>query len=245
MSKLHISLAAETITHIGPFPITNTLIITWLVMVALLSFTLVINLRLSKIPGKLQTIVELIVGGLYSLFETVTGKNTKTFFPLLATIFLLVLAANWVELLPGMNSIKINITENNHIESIPILRAPSTDLNFTLALALVSVFSIQWYGVKTLGVSYLGKFFNFRNPLGFFVGILDIISEFARVISFAFRLFGNIFAGEVLLTVIAFLIPLIAPLPFLALELFVGLIQAVVFSMLTAVFLNLATLKHQ
>lgn len=244
MNELHISLAAEKVTHIGPFPITNTLIITWLVMLALFIFSLFVNRRLSRIPDKLQITVELIIGGLYSLFETVTGKHTKTFFPLVASIFLLVLAANWTELLPGMNSIKINIVKDHNLESIPLLRAPSTDLNFTLALAIVAVFFTQWYGIKTLGVSYLGKFFNFTNPVGFFVGILEIISELARVVSFAFRLFGNIFAGEVLLTVVVFLIPLIAPLPFLALELFVGLIQAVVFSMLTAVFLNVATTRH-
>lgn len=245
MNELHISLAAETVTHIGPFPITNTLIITWLVMSILVIFSLIVYSRLSRIPGTLQTLVELLIGGLYSLFETVTRKNTKTFFPVVATIFLLVLAANWTELLPGMNSIKINIIENHHVEAIPILRAPSTDLNFTLGLALSAVFFIQWYGIKTLGASsYLSKFFNLRSPVGFFVGILEIISEMARVVSFAFRLFGNIFAGEVLLTVVAFLMPLIAPLPFLALELFVGLIQAVVFSMLTAVFLNVATTKH-
>lgn len=244
MSDIHISLAAETITHIGPLPITNTLVITWLVMLVLLIFTLVVNLRLSKIPDKFQIAAELIIGALYSLFETVTGKNTKTFFPLVATIFLLVLMANWTELLPGLSSIRIKIAENHDIVSIPVLRSPSADLNFTLALALVSIFFVQWFGIKALGVSYLGKFFDLRSPVNFIVGILEIISEFARIISFAFRLFGNIFAGEVLLIVVAFLIPLIAPLPFLALELFIGLIQAFVFSMLTAVFLNLATAGH-
>jgi F-type H+-transporting ATPase subunit a len=245
MNEIHISLPAEVITHIGFLPITNTLIITWFVMFVLILFALTVNLSLkAKTPGKLQIIAEMLIGGLFSFFSAINGKHTKTFFPLLATIFIVVLAANWTELIPGMHAININILEGSHHESIPILRAPSTDLNFTLALALISVFSIQWFGIKNLGGDYIKKFINFSSPAGFFVGILEIISEISRIISFAFRLFGNIFAGEVLLTVIAFLIPLFAPIPFLALELFVGLVQALVFSMLTAVFLNVAVSKH-
>lgn len=244
MSDIHISLAAETIIHIGPLPITNTLLITWLVMGAMIISAAIVSSRIAKIPDKLQTIVELVVGGLYSFFQSINGEKTKTFFPLTATIFFFILFTNLTELLPGMNSITVNISQNHHHESVPLLRAPSTDLNFTLALAIVAVFFIQWYGLKNLGLGYIGKFINLRSPAEFFVGILEIISEVSRIISFAFRLFGNIFAGEVLLTVIAFLIPLIAPLPFLALELFVGFVQALVFSMLTAVFLNVAVAKH-
>lgn len=244
MGKIHISLAAEEITRIGFLPITNTLIITWLVMAVLICLSILIKSKIAKSPGMLQTGAEMVIGGLYSFFETINGNKTKTFFPLIATIFLFVLFANWIELLPGINSIKINIGDHGYVESIPILRAPSTDLNFTLALALISVFFIQFYGIKNLGLKYVKKFINISGPADFFVGLLEIISEGSRIISFAFRLFGNIFAGEVLLTVIAFLIPVIAPLPFMALELFVGLVQALVFSMLTAVFLNVATAEH-
>jgi F-type H+-transporting ATPase subunit a len=239
MKEIHISLPPETIAHIGPLSITNTLIITWLVMLILIVLALIVNHKLSRLPGKLQTIVELTIGGLYSFFKPINGNNTKTFFPLLATIFILVLASNWIGLLPGMNSITFH--------HVPILRAPSTDLNFTLALAIISVFTIQWFGIKKLGGSYIKKFINFSSPAGFFVGILEIISEISRIISFAFRLFGNIFAGEVLLTVIAFILPvqlLVGQLPFIGLEIFVGLVQALVFSMLTAVFLNVAVSEH-
>jgi F-type H+-transporting ATPase subunit a len=236
MNSIHISLKAEAIAHIGTLPITNTLIITWLVMAVLIAFSLIVFFRISKKPDKLQTIAELVIGGLYSFFETINGKKTKSFFPLVATIFLFVLFSNLTEIIPGMNSIFIN--------HVPILRAPSADLNFTLALALISVLFIQYQGIKSLGIKYLGKFISFSGPGNFFVGMLELISEVSRVISFSFRLFGNIFAGEVLLTVVAFLIPLFAPLPFLALELFVGFIQALVFSMLTAVFLDVATAKH-
>ena len=239
MKEIHISLPAETIAKIGPLPITNSLIITWIVMVFLISLSIIVNSKIKKYPGRLQTIVELIIGGLFSFFRAINGEHTKTFFPLLATIFIFVLASNWVGLLPGLNSITYN--------HIPILRAPSTDLNFTMALAIISVSTIQWFGIKNLGSTYIKKFINFSSPANFFVGILEIISEISRVISFAFRLFGNIFAGEVLLTVVAFILPtylLFGQLPFLGLEIFVGLVQALVFSMLTAVFLNVAISEH-
>lgn len=128
---------------------------------------------------------------------------------------------------------------------IPIFRAATADLNTTIALALISVGMTQFYGLRFLGASYLTKFFNFKQgPIFTFVGFLELISEFSKIISFAFRLFGNIFAGEVLLAVIAFLVPVIAPMPFLGLEIFVGMVQALVFSMLTLVFINMATDSH-
>ena len=127
---------------------------------------------------------------------------------------------------------------------IPYLRAGTADLNTTLALALVSMFLVQFFGIKHLGLSYFKKFFDFSNPINAYVGILELISEFAKVVSFAFRLFGNIFAGEVLLAVIGFLVPVIAPMPFYGLELFVGFVQALVFSILSLVFYNMATFGH-
>ena len=131
-----------------------------------------------------------------------------------------------------------------HTTAVPILRPGTADLNTTLALAIISVLLTQVFGVKALGLSYFKKFINFSNPIMTFVGFLEIISEFAKIISFAFRLFGNIFAGEVLLVVISALIPLIAPMPFYGLELFVGFIQALVFAMLSLVFFNMATQSH-
>jgi F-type H+-transporting ATPase subunit a len=131
------------------------------------------------------------------------------------------------------------------IMTIPLLRGNNADLNATLALALVSVVMIQIYGVQFLGFkTYISKFLNFKDPIYFVLGILEIVSEVSKVISFAFRLFGNIFAGEVLLTIVAFLVPVLASFPFLMLEVFVGLVQALVFSMLTSVFLSLAVSHH-
>lgn len=138
------------------------------------------------------------------------------------------------------------VEESEHEEKtfIPIFRAGTADLNTTIALAIISVVVTQIIGFKYLSIGYLKKYFDFSNPLMFFVGILELILEFAKIISFAFRLFGNIFAGEVLIAVILFLVPVIAPMPFYGLEIFVGFIQALVFSMLSLVFFNMATISH-
>ena len=128
---------------------------------------------------------------------------------------------------------------------IPILRPGTADLNTTLALAIFSIAVTQVFGIYYLHAGYFSKFINFSSPIMFFVGILELISEFAKIISFAFRLFGNIFAGEVLLVVMAFLAPLVVPMPFYGLEIFVGFIQALVFSLLSLVFFNMATQSHE
>jgi F-type H+-transporting ATPase subunit a len=138
-----------------------------------------------------------------------------------------------------------NLKKHAESEFIPIFRAGTADLNTTIALALVSMVVVQGFGFKYLGLGYLKKFFNFKNPIFTFVGILELISEIAKIISFAFRLFGNIFAGEVLLVVIASLIPILVPIPFLGLEIFVGLVQALVFTMLSIVFMSMATHAHE
>ena len=137
-------------------------------------------------------------------------------------------------------------SEDGHTTTklVPVLRPGTADLNTTLALAIISVLATQIFGVTYLQLGYFKKFINFSSPIMFFVGILELISEFAKIISFAFRLFGNIFAGEVLLVVMAFLLPIIVPMPFYGLELFVGFIQALVFSLLSLVFFNMATESH-
>lgn len=242
MPALHISITAEKIFTIGGvLPVTNSLLTSWIVMAMLVIFSLFATRNLSMIPGNLQSIAEMIVDGIYSLFETVLHEKVTMFFPLLATLFIFIITMNWVELLPGVGTIGIRTMEAGHEQFLPLFRPGTADLNMTLALAAIAVIIIQYYGLKSLGAAYLKRFINFKNPIYFFVGILELMGEFTRVISFAFRLFGNIFAGDVLLTVIAFLIPILVPLPFLGLELFVGFIQALVFSMLTAAFLAQAT----
>jgi F-type H+-transporting ATPase subunit a len=133
---------------------------------------------------------------------------------------------------------------------VPLFRSANADLNTTIGLALVSVAATQYFGFQALGLSYLKKFFNFSGPnimfkgINAFVGILELLSEFIKILSFSFRLFGNIFAGEVLLIVVGFLVAFLASLPFMFLELFVGVVQALIFAMLSLVFFMMATMHH-
>src|SRR3990167_797052 len=237
MAPIHISLKAENISYLLGIPISNSLITTWLVMIFLILLSMITYSKLTLIPGYLQLVMEMLIGGLHSLFKEILEDEVDKYFPYLITIFIFIIFLNWSGILPGVGTIGIYVEEE---EFIPFFRAGTADLNMTFALALLTVIYVQYAGISSLGIKYLSKFFNITNPLNFVVGILELISEISRVISFAFRLFGNIFAGEVLLTVIGFLVPLLAPIPFLGLELFVGFIQALVFAMLSAVFFTLA-----
>lgn len=245
---MNISLAAEPLFHIGTFPVTNTLLMAWAVIVFLAVIAFFVNKRMRLIPRGLQNVVEFVLEGLYNLVDSVTHdrKQTKKFFPLVATIFLFVILSNWIEVVPGLGTIGLKEMHNGHPIIVPFIRSASADLNVTLAIAVISVFSTQVFGIAALGFfKYAGKFINFHGPIEFFTGILELISEVAKMISFSFRLFGNIFAGEVLLAVVSFLVPYIVPLPFLFLEIFVGFVQALVFSMLTLVFLKMAVTSHE
>ncbi len=244
---MDISLTPETIFHFGSFPITNTFLITLIISAIIIVTSLFLKKNLKIIPTGFQNIIEYILESFLNLIDSVTHdrEQTKKFFPLVVTIFIFIILSNWVELVPGLGTIGINVAKNGHSSFIPFIRSSSADLNVTLAIALISVFSAQFMGIAAIGaVKYAGKFFvnPFRKPyfIGTFVGVLELISEVAKVISFSFRLFGNIFAGEVLLLVMLELVPYFVPVPFLFLELFVGFIQALVFAMLTLVFLKIA-----
>lgn len=391
---MHISLAAEKLFSIGPFPVTNTLLTSWIVIILLVVLGFLATRKMREVPKGIQNFFEAIIESLLNLIENVTAdrKQAIKFLPLVVTIFLFIITANWMGLLPGVGTIgfyeeetevhaeeasgeRLDETGHGEIESIasseesaagheniineaadltieeepalaettsedhlietstetaseaedqdpvaehtekvitneiidptivgsgdeedeiptyaattesetnqkveyeevivpseevvevtveetatgeveeheaafvPIFRAANSDLNVTLALAIISVFAAQIFGIGALGFfKYSKKFFNFTNPINFFVGILELIGEISKMISFSFRLFGNIFAGEVLLVVIAVLVPFIAPLPFYFLEIFVGFIQALVFAMLTLVFLKMAVTSHE
>lgn len=241
---MHISFSPEKLIEIKGVPITNSLVMAWLAMAVLIGLALLVSRKPKLIPGKLQNLAEAILDGLLSFMTTITGdkEKTKKFFPFVTTLFAFILASNWMGILPGVGSIGFFEGHGEEEVFVPLFRSTNSDLNMTLALGLISVLSIQIFGVATLGFfSHLSKFISFKSPISFFFGILESVAEVSKVISFSFRLFGNIFAGEVLLMVIFFLLPLIAPLPFLFLEVFVGFIQALVFSMLTLVFLTVAT----
>jgi F-type H+-transporting ATPase subunit a len=248
---MEISLVPEVITYIGGFPITNTFLMTILISTIIIVGSLVLNKKNSLIPSGFQNLIEFVLEGLLNLVNGVTGdkKQTMRFFPIVATIFIFVILSNWIELVPGLGTIGINQIHHGEEIFVPIIRSPSADLNMTAAIAIFVVISAQFMGITAIGVKkYAGKFFisPFKKPyfIGAFVGLLEIISEFAKIISFSFRLFGNIFAGEVLLLVMLSLVPLFIPLPFLFLEIFVGFIQALVFAMLTLVFFKMATEAH-
>lgn len=239
---VHISLRAEELFRVGSFPVTNALLTSTLVVVILSLIVIAARRRFSLIPAKVQNFAELVMEQLLGLMDTVFGdrKKSEKYFPLVATIFLFVLFSNWLGLFPGIGSVVVRGGENT-----PLLRSPASDLNFTLALAIITVVTVNIVGIVAIGFfSYASKFFNFANPIQFFIGMLEFVSEIAKMISFSFRLFGNVFAGEVLLTIITFLVPYLVPAPFLFLETFVGFIQAFIFAMLAIVFITIATTEH-
>lgn len=244
---MEISLAAETVTHIGSFPVTNTLIASVLTLALWAGIALSIKRRaVALVPHGLQNLVEFIIESLLKLIDGVTGDRSlsKRFFPIVATIFLFVVTSNWIGLLPGFGTIGVYEEIHGKTVLVPFFRSVNADLNFTLGLAIVSVIGTQVFGIAVLGFfKYWKKFFinPLRNPIMSAVGLLELFGEVAKMVSFSFRLFGNVFAGEVLLLVIASLLPFIAPLPFYFLELFVGFIQGFIFAVLTLVFLRVAT----
>jgi len=244
---MEISLAAEKIFYIGSFPVTNAMIMSWFASAILIVLALLASRTMTLVPKGIQNFFEMIVEFLFNMVNEVIGnrEQTKKYFPLIATIFLFIITNNWLGLLPGVGTIKINTIHNGHEIAVPLLRSGNADLNTTLAIALVTMLAVQLFGILAIGIFKYGKkFFNFKNPIYTMVGFLELLGEFSRMISFTFRLFGNIFAGEVLLTIVAFLVPYIAPLPFFGLELFVGMIQALVFSMLALVFIKMAITDH-
>lgn len=253
---------------IGGFPVSNTLLCTWISIIALVALFYFGSRRRALIPSGIQNVVEVLVEFLLGLVEGVAGKEKgKKFFPLVATFFLFILVSNLLDIFPGVDTIgQFNsaaaqshavfgflLFGNVSNQIVPWIRPATADLNLTFAMALVSVIVTQIFGFYTLGVKeHIGKFFNIKALLKFnfggfvefFVGVLELIGEVTRVISFAFRLFGNIFAGSIVLAVFAFLLPFVSDVIFIPFEIFVAFVQALVFSLLTLVFLQIATTSH-
>lgn len=238
-----ISLRAEKVFSISGYPVTNAVLLAVLVFVILVTLAIILNKKLKMVPGAIQSIAEIFFEGALGLMDSVLGnrKASEKYFPIVFTIFLFVLCSNWLGLFPGVGSIVLR--EGGH--TTPLFRSPASDLNFTLSLALIAVTFVNAFGVAATSLkTRLSVFFNLKGPIDFFIGVLELISEFAKIISFSFRLFGNVFAGEVLLAVMAFLAPYALPLPFMFLEIFVGFIQAFIFGMLTLVFIGTAIVSH-
>ncbi len=234
----HISIIPQTLLNIGNFPITNTLLTSWAVLILLCLFSIAFSFKIKEIPGRIQIGIEMFVDGFVNFLETIGGNRETAvrFFPFVATLFLFVLTANWFGILPGVGNVGFFHEDG---EFVSLFRSVNSDLNMTLALSIMTVLVSHIAGLVYVGIRrHIGKFLNFKSPIYFFTGVLEIIGEISKIISLSFRLFGNVFAGEVLLVIISFLIPYIAPIPFLGMEIFVGLIQALIFSVLAMLALS-------
>ncbi len=237
---LNISLQPEYVAAILGFRVTNSLLTS--VLVTVLIILTAFLLRFVPRPRAfLHRAAKYLIYQFLKLSEMVVGdkKRARAVMPLAATFFIFIVFANLLALIPGfLGSFFVETAAGR----VPLLRSPNSDLNTTLALALISVFATQGFSLRYLGGRlYLRRFFDFRSPMRLFMGFFEVISESVKVLSFSFRLFGNIFAGEVLLLVLAFLAPYLVPIPFMILEIFVGIIQAFIFSMLTLSFIKTAS----
>ncbi|MFA6908655.1 MAG: F0F1 ATP synthase subunit A [Patescibacteria group bacterium] len=261
-----ITLFAEPIFHIGSFTVTNTLLNSWVVVIGLVVLAVLIGKKVKKVPSKVQGVAEMIINKSLELADTVTSDRKKTLkiFPIVFALFLFILLNNWLGMFPGVGSIGFIESHEGAKTFVPYFRGGTADFNTTFALALFTVIGSNVFGVITVGVmKYLNKFINYKgiaeiprkvlkeptilvvNPIKFFVGIIEIIGEIAKVASLSFRLFGNIFAGEVLLASIAVIFAFALPIPFMFLEIIVGLIQALIFSMLTLVYFSVASTAEE
>lgn len=247
---MHIGIASETIFNIGEFAVTNTLLTSWLVLLVILVLAFIISRNIKAVPGRIQALTEIILEKFMGFMETFAGSKelVRKFLPVVATIFFFVLFSNWMGTLPGFESIGFHRFEDGHEVFVPLFRTVNSDLNMTIALAFIIVIGSHIVGFSTIGAKHhTGKFIvnPLKSPIKSFVGFLEIIGELSRVVSLSFRLFGNIFAGSVLMLIISFLAPYIIPIPFLGLEVFVGFIQALVISVLAMMFFSSATHVHE
>lgn len=256
------TLYAEPIFHIGEFAVTNSLFNSLLAIILVLWLALSLKKKLALVPGKLQGMMEILVDWFLGIFDAVTGdrKRSLRFAPFILTFFFFVLINNWLGLLPGVGSIGQVVSEHGELVFIPYLRGATADLNTTLALATIGVVLSHILGVLAVGWwNYLNRFVNIKafleipkkvmkdpaillvNPIKAFVGLIEIIGELAKIASLSFRLFGNIFAGEVLLASMSAIFAFGLPLPFMFLEVIVGLIQALIFAILVMIYVSIAT----
>lgn len=258
------TLYAEPIAHIGGFTITNALLTSWVAVlfIAVVAFTL--RAKLKEIPSGIQNVFEAILEGALNLCDQVTGdrKISIAVFPLAFCVFLFILVNNWLGLLP-LGGLGIMHQGEHGVAFIPFLRSGTADINTTLGLAIMAVVAANVFGIISVGAwKAFNKYINIRGfgkifthvrkdptvlvvaPVNFFVGVLELVGEFAKVASLSFRLFGNIFAGEVLLLAMSAILPYVLPVPFLFLEIFVGLIQSLIFAILILVYFTIASQDH-
>lgn len=239
-SSIHVSLKPETIFSIGNFPVTNSMLAAYAVSIFLIIVMVIVRRRLTTVPGKLQLLMETILTAGYDFIQNTTHnlKLTKHIFPVFMTLVLFFWTANLANFLPGLLAIEVN---GHHLYR-PALADYALVLGVTLLMFVFSQFTVfKFVGVKI----YLSKYFNFSSPINFFVGILELVGEAARIVSLSFRLFGNIFSEEVLMLVMLSIAPFVAPLPFALLGLLTATIQALLFPMLILLFVNITVEEGQ
>ena len=260
-----VTIYAEPIFNIGNFTVTNSLITSWVAVLIIFILALSVRLKLKKVPGKFQHVFEVIFEGALGLVDQVTNdrKISQKVFPLAFSLFVFVLVNNWLGLLPILGSFGFIVKEGVHSVFVPLLRSGTADINTTLALSIMTVIGSNIFGIFIIGAwKTLNKYVNIKAlgsiftkvrkdpavlivaPITFFVGLLELLGEMAKIASLSFRLFGNVFAGEVLLASMGAIFAYIVPGPFLFLEVFVGLIQALIFSLLATVYFTIASQDH-
>jgi F-type H+-transporting ATPase subunit a len=255
-------LPADVVFHIFTFPVTNTILATWITMLVLVLFAVLVMRKPKLIPSRAQSMAESLLGFVADLCTSTAGeKDGRMFFPFVATIFLFVLFNAFLALIPGFGTVLFH-TQTGEVE---LLRAANTDFNTPLALAIITFFTVEFMGFKRLGVGYLDKFITWGDfsrafgkifkgkfdGMGMFsgfimgiVGLLELLSELIRIVSLTFRLFGNMLAGEIVLLVIAYVVPYFVPVVFYGFEAFFGVIQALVFASLSIVYISLSVAGH-
>jgi len=260
-----VTLFAEPIAHIGNFTLTNALFSSFIVVTIIIILSLFLRLKLKEIPNKLQNIFELIVDEGLQLCDQVTNSRalSNKIFPIAISVFFFVLINNWFGILP-LGGFGLMEKGEHGLAFIPLIRGGTADINTTIPLAVMAVVGANLFGIFSIGIwKTFNKYVNLKvigqiftkirkdktiiivAPITFFVGFLEIIGEFAKVASLSFRLFGNVFAGEVLLASMAALVAYVIPIPFLFLEILVGMIQALIFSILLIVYFTIASTDHE
>jgi F-type H+-transporting ATPase subunit a len=253
---VHVEIRAEELFAIGPLIVTNSMIGALLASILLLLAARWFTRRSGIVPSRAQSIIELPIELLAGIVRGTGGKRWRQFAPLVLAIFLFVLTANWLSLLPGVGTIGLAEEVDGKRIIVPFVRAAAADLNFTLGLALISFVAFISFGLRANGArGYLKELLiaepAYMTPL---LTPIHLISELSRVISLSMRLFGNVFAGEVLLatmlaltTATVFILPLafVVPGVFLGLELLFGLVQALVFALLSMTYITLAIAEHR
>lgn len=230
-------IAPPTLFSLFGLPVSNTILTAWLVSVVLVVLTWLATRNLTLVPGRLQSIAELVVEQFLAIgVQTADARRARRFLPLVATLFLWILTSNWLGVLPffGEGELFVTLHDGHGETHANLLRSANSDLNVTLAMGLITFFYFEYVGFRAAGLGYLKEFV--------WPGLLiEVVSHLARPVALALRLFGNILAGEILLAVMAGLVPFLVPALFMGFELFVGIVQALIFALLSLAFLSMAS----